>query len=203
MFILMVAVTIFGFTQIEGQVAVHFGLEGQPDSYMGEVAGLLFLPVLAVFMFLFFRYMPRFDPLGENYQSFRGVYRGLAVAVTGLLVYVQILLIAWNIGFRFDMARFVIPVLAVAYYAAGIVMEKSGRNWFVGLRTPWTLSSDEVWDRTHRKVAPWMKASGILALTALLVPEYAILILIVPVLVVAVVGAIYSYVVFRDLSTGD
>ncbi len=72
-------------------------------------------------------------------------------------------------------------------------MEKAKRNWFIGIRTPWTLNSDAVWDKTHRIGGRLFKAAGIVALLGVFFPNHAILLILVPAILVASFTIIYSY----------
>jgi uncharacterized membrane protein len=77
-------------------------------------------------------------------------------------------------------------------------MEKADRNWFIGIRTPWTLSSDKVWKKTHEKTAPLMKLAAAISLAAVVLPEYSIYFYAVPAFVVALFSTVYSYWAYRE-----
>lgn len=77
--------------------------------------------------------------------------------------------------------------------------ERAEQNWFVGIRTPWTLSSEAVWRRTHDRAGPLFKFAGLLALGALAVPSLAVAFVVVPVVAVSLYAIVYSYVVYRGL----
>ncbi len=73
------------------------------------------------------------------------------------------------------------------------MMEKARQNWFIGVRTPWTLSSEVVWDKTNRLAGKLFKGAGVLAALGVIFPEYAILLILVPVILAAIYPVIYSY----------
>lgn len=198
LFIFMLGVTFHGFTQIEGDVAVHFDGDGEPDKTTDKFQGLIVLPVISLGLFLLLKFIPRIDPLGDNVEEFRPALNWLAVFTVGFLAYIQGVVVAWNLGFHFDVSRAVVPAIAAMFYALGLLFERAERNWFVGLRTPWTLSSDDVWKKTHEKTAPLLKFSAVFALGALAFPDSVVYFVAVPAVIVALFSTLYSYKLYSE-----
>ena len=90
-----------------------------------------------------------------------------------------------------------VPALGILFYFVGIVTEKAKRNWFIGIRTPWTLSSDIVWNKTHKIGGKLFKIAALIAFSGLFFPKYAILLVIVPVILVALYTIVYSYFEYK------
>lgn len=198
-----VAVTAYGLTQVSGQVAIHFDVSGQPTWYVSAVPGLLVAPALAVVVALLVRVLPRIDPFGANFERFLGSFEWFMTLVVGLLVYVQTVLVLWNTGTQINVAQFTAPMIAAAYYAAGVLFDRAERNWFVGIRTPWTLSDERVWDRTHERAAPLFKIAGLFALGAIVWPTHLVAFAVAPAVTVTIYATVYSYLAYRRLGTGD
>lgn len=194
----ILVLTVYGFTQLSGDIVVNFDSQGQPNGYVNVVPGLLIAPLLAVGMLAMFKLLPSIDPLGKNYEKFSEIYSVLMLVLIGISGYIQLMIILWNTGYTYNPSQFVIPVVVAAYYTAGKVMEKAERNWFVGIRTPWTLSSDVVWKKTHEKTAPLFKLSAIIALFAFFLPGYEILIYVVPAVAASIFATIYSYMAYQE-----
>ena len=95
------------------------------------------------------------------------------------------------------------PAIAVLFVAVGFLLERAERNWFVGIRTPWTLSSDAVWRHTHDRAATLFKLSGVVALGGLLFPSYFVYFVAGPAAAIAAVAMVYSYVDYRRIGNGD
>jgi uncharacterized membrane protein len=76
-------------------------------------------------------------------------------------------------------------------------MEKAKKNWFVGIRTPWTLSSENVWEKTHKIGAKLFKAAGITALLGVLAPAYSFFFILGPILAASLYLVLYSYLEYR------
>jgi uncharacterized membrane protein len=96
------------------------------------------------------------------------------------------------------MIRLLTPATGVVFYSSGILMESVKKNWFNGIRTPWTLSSDVVWDKTHKLDGRVFKIVGIVTLLGILVENIAILVILARVLVVAVFLIIYLYLPYKE-----
>jgi uncharacterized membrane protein len=193
----LAAVTLYGWTHLPEQIAIHFDSSGQPDSTAGKLPGLLLIPAISAGLYVLFRYLPEIDPLGDNIEEFRPEYNLVMVSVLGLLTYVQALIVSWNLGFSFSMSQALVPAVAALYYIVGEVVGEAEQNWFIGIRTPWTLSSEEVWNKTHEKSEPLFKAAGLTALLGVVFPEYTIAFIAGPAAAIAVFSTVYSYVAYR------
>jgi uncharacterized membrane protein len=129
---------------------VHWGISGQPDRWGGKAEGLLLLPAVALGAYLILTFLPRVDPGRANYATFAGAYqlvRWIVLLVLGG-IHVAIVLVAR--GHAVDMSVIVPLGLGAMFVLLGNVLGKLRPNWFVGIRTPWTLSSKDSWTRTHR-----------------------------------------------------
>ena len=183
------------------QVAIHFGPGGQPDSYVGKNVALVFLPLIQAALVATFAVLPRIDPLGDNIREFGRAYDLLALSLVGFVGYTHVVVLLWNAGYAFGVAQAVAPAVAVLYYVIGTVLETAERNWFVGIRTPWTLSDEQVWDDTHALGGVLFKIIAVPALVAAVVPRYTVVLIAVPAVLVAVGTAAYSYWDYRRVET--
>jgi len=151
------------------------------------------MPIISVGLFFLFILIPKIDPLKENINKFRKYFDGFIVLMITFLFYIYLLTVFWNIGIRFNMAQLVMPALGILFYYCGILVENAKRNWFIGIRTPWTLSSEVVWDNTHKIGGKLFKLAGVVALLGIIFPRHAIFFVIIPVISIAVYTLIYSY----------
>jgi len=188
-------------SRVPAQMPVHWGIDGRPDRYGGRLEGVLLLPIVALALYGGLRLLPRFDPRRANYAQFAGPYALIRFATLVLLAEIYGVSIATALGFPINMTRVVAPAVGLLLIVLGGVMGKLRPSWFVGIRTPWTLTSARSWGKTHR-LGGWvfivaglvMALAGLLDLSALLLAGLAGLI-------VALVGLwLYSYLVWRDES---
>ena len=181
------------------EVAIHFDAAGEPDNFASKRVFLVGNVALSAGIAALFAVLPRIDPLGENFAGFQGVYDGFAVGTLAFLAYIYGLVVAYNLGFEFDMLRATAPAIAGLYLLLAVLLQRAEQNWFVGIRTPWTLSDERVWDRTHEHAAPLFALAGVLAFGAVVFPEYALVLLVGPVTAIALAATVYSFILYRRL----
>jgi uncharacterized membrane protein len=198
------AVSLYALPRVPDQVATHWNAAGQPDGSMAKLPGLLLLPAATAGLLVLLSAVPRIDPLRENVAAFREYYDWLVVFLAAFMAFVNGLVVAYNLGYDVNVARMLSPALGLLFVFVGVLLEEAERNWLVGIRTPWTLSSDEVWERTHRLGGTLFKAAGVVAFAGVLLPEYALWFVVVPAIATAVFTTVYSFVVYRRLDVdGD
>lgn len=191
--LLSFAVGIYFYPRMPEIMASHWNAYGKVDDYMSKCWGLFLMPVLSLFMFLLFILIPKIDPLKANIEKFRKYYDGFILLIILFLFYIYLLTIFWSLGHRFDMGQLMVPAMAVLFYYCGILIENSEKNWFIGIRTPWTLSSDSVWKKTHKLGGKLFKINALIALIGLLFGQWAFFFVIIPAFFFAIYTILYSY----------
>ena len=194
------AISAYLYPQMPELMASHWNYKGQVDSYLPRFWGLFLMPIVSIVMLALFMVIPKIDPLKENIEKFRKYYDGFVVFMIAFLFYIHALTLVWNLGFEFSMGQFVVPAIGVLFYYVGILMANAKRNWFIGIRTPWTLSSDRVWDKTHKLASKLFKAAGIITFLGFLIPEYLLILVMVPIILVMFYTIIYSYIEYKKES---
>jgi uncharacterized membrane protein len=184
---------IYFYPKMPDKMASHWNERGEVDGYMTKFWGLFLMPFVSIGLLLLFIIIPKIDPLKANIEKFRGYYDRFMVLLIIFFTYIHLLTIAWNLGLRFNLLQFLTPAFAFLFYYCGILVENTKRNWFVGIRTPWTLSNEKVWNKTHKIGGKLFKIAGIIALLGIFFVDYAIFFIIIPVLGVAIYSIIYSY----------
>ena len=175
------------------KMASHWDANGSVDGYMPKLWGLFLLPAITAILFLVYMLIPKIDPLKGNIEKFRGHFDVFILLLFVFLFYVHMLTMLWNLSYRFNIIQLLTPAFGLLIYYAGIMMENAKQNWFIGVRTPWTLSSEVVWDKTNKLAGKLFKVAGVLAAMGLIFPKYAIFLILVPVILAAVYPIIYSY----------
>ncbi len=190
------AIAIYFYPRMPEKMASHWNAQGEVDGYMSKSIALFLMPILSLILFLIYITLPKIDPLKQNFKKFRKYYDSFILLLLFFLFYIYLLTLFWNLGFRFDMVQFLIPALCVLFYYCGILIENAKRNWFVGIKTPWTLSSDVVWNKTHKLGGKLFKLSAILAIFGMFLKQYVLYFVILPVIFVSVFTFIYSYYLY-------
>ena len=186
------------------QMVTRWNGAGEPTGTLSRTAGMWLVPGLSAGLIGLFALLPRIDPLGENIAAFRVHYDRFVVVFTAFLVALHLAVLAVNLGYAVDVTTLAVAGGAALFYYVGTVLPHVEPNWFLGIRTPWTLSDDDVWDRTHALGAKLFKLSAAVGVVGLLAREYAAYFLVGPILATAVVTVAYSYVLYaRAPSGGD
>ena len=194
---LALAVAIFYYPQLPDPMPSHWDSRGQVDGYMQKDLALFFLPAIAFFFYLFARLIPKIDPLRTNIETFRREYDEFIIVVTAFLIFIYLGSIIWALGYQINFISLVALPLAGLFYFMSDLLAKSKRNFFIGIRTPWTLSDDKVWEETHKLGAKMFKGFGLLFLIPLLYPQ-AILYIIAVILLGTAYLFYHSYKLHDD-----
>jgi uncharacterized membrane protein len=190
-------VSLYFYGALPERMATHWNAAGQANGFTDKAFGAFMTPILSFALVVFFIFLPRVDPLRENYAKFQKHYDLFILFLSAFFAYINVAVIYSNLGGSVSFSTVLIPGFAALFYFLGVLMEKAERNWFVGIRTPWTLSSDRVWKRTHEIGGKLFKACGVVCLLGLVFPDWAIIIVVVPVVAAAVYSVGFSYVEFR------
>lgn len=196
--ILSFVIAIYFYPSFPEQVASHWNSQGNVNGYMGKFFGLFLMPIILVAILLLFLVIPKLDPLKNNVKKFEKYFDGFIVLILLFLFYIYILTILWNLNVKFNMTQMMLPALGILFFYCGILIENAKRNWFIGIRTPWTLSSDKVWDATHKLGGKLFKIAGVLAFIGLFFQKYALLLFIVPILAFSLYLVVYSYLKYKE-----
>ena len=197
--VLPFAVLPFWWTQFPDRVAIHFDVDGNPNGYAGKFAGLVVPALLNVGLYFFLVLLPRFDPSAKNYNLFEGPFRIMRLFTHLLLTFVCGVIYTYGLGYRFNMTTYILYGLPVFFMILGNYMGTVRPNHFVGIRTPWTLTNEVVWRRTHRLTARLWVAASIAVLGLLPFVNGRVTLLLVYTAVLAIIPMVYSYVVYRRL----
>lgn len=177
---------------------VHFDLSGNVDRMGSKLEGLFAVPTVTLVVYLVLRFLPRLDPARANYASFAGAYSTLRLALVVMLALVDVAILLPLVGVPVDQAAALRLLVGGLLFVFGGVMGKIRPNWFVGIRTPWTLASKESWVKTHR-VGGWtFMLSGLGFIASLALPTTPALIVSFGVMAIGLVWIVlYSYLVWK------
>jgi immunity protein, SdpI family len=190
--------TLVSYPSLPPVIASHWNASGMADGSMEKLPSLAIVPFVMVACTALFFVLPVLDPLRKNYEKFRNYYEGFVLVFVLFLLAIQALIILWNAGYPVGM-NIALPVLfGILFIYTGFLVQHAEPNWFVGIRTPWTLSSAAVWKKTHETGGKLFKVAGIASFLGVLAGPYAFAFILVPAIAVAVYTVVYSYVAFQN-----
>ncbi|MDD1695561.1 MAG: SdpI family protein [Methanoregula sp.] len=188
-FILTLAI----YPKIPDLVVSHWNAAGQADGYLSKFWGLFLIPLIMTGIAALLAVLPRIDPYKKNYEKFRNYYDGFILLFVFFMLAVQVQVILWNTGYQIS-PNLTFPVLiGTLFIYIGLLLGHAEQNWFVGIRTPWTLSSETVWKKTHRIGGLLFIIAGVISFFGIFAGTYALWFVLLPVLAVAVLTVVYSY----------
>jgi uncharacterized membrane protein len=142
-------------------VPIHWNLEGKPDNYAPKDIGLFLLPIINTGLYIFLLIIPKIDPNNEQFKQSIKAFQWIRFGTHGLLAIIMFwttLSILESFEVKPD---WIFAIIALFFAFLGRAMKEVKQNYFVGIRTPWTLSNEVVWDDTHRFTSPLWFYSGI------------------------------------------
>jgi len=181
------------------QVPIHWNMQGQADDWVAKDVAAIGGPLLVLATWALFVITARIDPRRPGLQH--GGRETLYKAILPFFTALYLVTLALGTGLVHDGTRLVFGLVGAMLVALGNYLGKVKPNWFAGIRTPWTLSNDEVWRRTNRLGGRAFVLAGAGTIVLAIATSGAVLGTGTLVLVglAALVPAVYSYVIHRQL----
>ncbi|MGJ7036156.1 SdpI family protein [Anoxybacillus eryuanensis] len=176
---------------LPNEVAIHWNVAGEPDDFMNKWWGVLLFPLLLTGMTFLLIYLPKIDPRKENYEKFEKVYRIFLHVLVIFFVSLHVVTLAYNIGISVQVDVVVPLGVGLLFIVLGNYMPKIKPNYFFGIRTPWTLENEVVWQKTHRVGGKVFVIMGVLITLTIFVESVWRFILL---LIIVFSGTIYMFV---------
>jgi len=184
------------------RIPTHWNFAGEVDGWSPRAWGAWMMPVMMVFVWALTRFLPAIDPRRKNYEKFSGAFEGIILSVMVFMLVLHGITLAAALGYPLAM-ELVVPVgVGILFIVIGNLLPRARSNWFVGIRTPWTLSSDRVWEKTHRVGGKLFVLGGILiALSAFVGASWSRWAPMVVIGICSLGAVIYSYLEWRKEKT--
>lgn len=200
--LLSVVAGVLSYSALPSVVASHWSLFGNANGYMPKQFAVFFFPLLMLVLAGVFLLIPIIDPLRANIEQFKKDYYRFCIAVLVFFFIIFIQSILWNLGTQISFSLTIPILLGLLFIYIGEFFKKTKQSWLIGIRTPWTMSSPEVWEKTHQLGAVLFEICGIVMILSVLFQPYGLLIPIAMILLSAVALVVYSYVEYDILMKG-
>ena len=151
-FLIAVAVTLFAWVKVpaDAQIPIHWNAQGEVDNYGSKAFGLLMGPSLIFFLSLLLAIVPHIEPRIENLQQSQKAYKVVWGFIVVFMLGLHLITTSTALGKAINMATMMSFAMGILFMAIGNFMGKIRSNFMFGIRTPWALSSDVSWNKTHR-----------------------------------------------------
>jgi uncharacterized membrane protein len=194
----MVGFTLVVYGSLPDRIPTHWNLRGEVDGWSGRFWGAWLMPLIGTGLWLFMPVLRKVDPRRENYERFDRTFLLLVNILVVFLAALHVLALGSALGWAVDFARSLMVMLGLLFVSLGNYLPRVRSNWWMGIRTPWTLESESVWRATHRLAGFTFVGAGIIMLLSALLPrELSFALGFGAALVAATVPVIYSFVVYR------
>ncbi|MBB4636401.1 SdpI family protein [Longimicrobium terrae] len=199
----MWAMTLAVYSRLPARIATHWDMHGTVDGWMPRMPGAFLLPFIAAASLGLMLGLPRLDPRRRNVERF-GPERMLLLNMTALfMAAVHTATLAFSLGYPVDMRRVTLAAVGLLFVGMGNYLPRIKSNYFIGIRTPWTLENENVWRHTHRVGGRAFVGAGLLFIVAAMLPEAAGMVLVMAAIaIVVIVPMAYSYVAYRREMAG-
>jgi uncharacterized membrane protein len=194
----MLAYSLWLYPNLPDQIPTHWNWKGEADGWSSKQVGSFLVPGMTAALLLVFLALPWLSPRGFRVEAFRPTYNLIVLLVLALMAYIHLVALQAALHPRLDVSRALIGGVFLLFGGIGILLNRVKRNFWVGIRTPWTLASEAVWERTHHLSARLFLLTGILGTLAVWLgapPGVCFALL----LIVAFVPVVYSLVLYKLL----
>ena len=195
----MIAATVILWTSLPDQMPIHWNIAGEIDNYASKFWVAFMVPVMAIFFMLLFKVIPLIDPKKEKYKLFEKPWAAIQFGIYGFMTYMHFLTLYLSINQEADIVKFILPGIGILFILLGNYMSKVRQNYFVGIKTPWTLNNEDVWNKTHRIAGLFFVLTGIIFLLEAFIQLYLLPVFIITFVLMIFVPVIYSYLIFKKL----
>ncbi|AIQ14482.1 SdpI family protein [Paenibacillus durus] len=198
--LLTVGFALVNYHRLPAQLPAHIGISGEFDEFWKKSSVILLFGGLGVLLPVLMQITRSLDPKKERYAKFENAYAMIRLAVSLIIDSALAASVLYGLGVSLPSSRIVTVVLGAAFIVIGNYMPQVKDNYFLGVKTPWTLASPEVWRRTHRLAgALWAVAGVVIIISAFLPGKWFTYTMISVLLIAVVIPCIYSWVDYRRL----
>lgn len=194
----MLGLAAWAFPRLPEQVPSHWNVRGEVDGWSGRWIVLL-NPGIALLTWVLMPLLRRIDPRSQNYEQFEPTFNLVVNVIVAFLAVVHVLMIGAALGWPMPAVDLMMMIgLGIMLLVLGNYLPRVRSNWWMGIRTPWTLSSERVWRSTHRLAGKTFVFGGLLTLAGTLLPvEWRVWAIVAAATLSALVPAVWSYVEWR------
>lgn len=194
-----VVVSIVAYPHLPERIPTHWNVTGGADGWSSRLWGAWLMPLVMALVWFILRAIPHIDPRRANYEKFSGMYDLVVILIIGFMLMTHVIVLLAATGTPIPVDTVLMATVGVFIAIMGLLIPRSHPNWFIGIRTPWTLTSDLSWERTHKLGGNLFVALGVLmVLSTFVAPQIAIWVLVAAAIGITVFLFAYSYQVWKS-----
>jgi len=196
---LAIGIGIYLYPNMPAQMPSHWNIAGEIDGYSSKTTALFIMPIISIIMLLLMMWFPKADPKQENIAYNKPFYERVVFAIILFLFLINCLTLLVSLGYEIKVTSVIVPALGLLFFFIGKQMENIKPNWFFGIRTPWTIHSPEIWEKTHKIGSKIFRAFGIVLFCfGFLYPVLSFAILIAFIITILIWSFAYPYILWKN-----
>jgi uncharacterized membrane protein len=199
--VLIAAALVFSlavYSRLPERMVTHWDVRGEPNGWSSRAVGAFAIPAMSLFIWLLLRAVPYIDPRRANIEKFRETFETLVIAIVAMMALLHVAVIGAALGWPVSISRIAPLAVGALLIILGNLLPRFRSNFFMGIRTPWTLSSESVWNRTHRVGGYLLVIAGlVMVVSAFVQSEVFYYVALASVFAAALGTVVYSYVLWR------
>jgi len=196
--IIIIFITSFYlYSKMPEKMPTHWDAAGEVDGYGNRFVGLFLIPIFLVGFYLLFLFLPKIMVYQKNFEKFKNYFYGFKVVFILFFITVYIAMLLPNFGIHKNMSYFMIPAISILFFYVGYMLKFAKRNYFIGIRTPWTLASEKVWDKTHQLGSKLFMTFALIMLSSIFFVKQMVWFILIPLITMVLYLFIYSYLEYR------
>ncbi len=179
------------------KIPMHWNILGQVDNYMSKIPAVFIIPALSLIMLILFQILPTFDPKKEKYKLFKKEWDVIQVVFIGFFTYLQFIILYISLNPETKMIPLMFIGLGALFILLGNYLSKIRQNYFIGIKVPWTLASEDNWNKTHRFASWCFVVAGILTLAEAYFLWFAPIVFFGSIIIGTILPVIYSFLLYK------
>lgn len=191
-------ISICFYPSLPEKMPTHWNIRGEVDGYGSRFFGAFGLPFVNLGIYLLYVALPYIDPKRKNYEGFKTAYQLLKYVIVVFFFSFHLIILLNSTGVKIDIMAFIQVSMSLLFMIMGYAIVRVKHNYFIGIRTPWTLASEEVWIKTHSMSGRLWVMGGILNLILFLLGAKAISFFVI-IIALSIIPVIYSYITYRKI----
>jgi len=201
MILLFFLATISGvvlYPQLPSKLPTHWNIYGQIDSYMPKNIAIWLIPGLILLMIVGFQIMPALDPKKEKYKLFRQEWEIIQLIFVGFFSYLHGIILYLSLNPTKNIRPLMFIGFGTLFILLGNYLSKVRQNYFLGIKTPWALSDEDNWNKTHRFASWCFVIAGVIILFEAYFIWLAPVVVFASIFSAAIIPTVYSYLIFKN-----
>lgn len=195
----MMLTGIYFYPQLPDIIPTHWWINGKPDAMGSKLFSLIMIPSIVLVMVILFPILSKMDPKKENYEKFANIWEIFQFAIIWFFAYIYFVIIYASLHPEINISPFMISWIWILFIILGNYMGKIRQNYFVGIKLPWTLENEEVWNKTHRLSGKIFLIWWLFLLIDSYLLFYPFALLVTILVFILIIPIWYSYYIFKNI----